>query len=109
MSVFAQALQHWKDQFRGLYNSFEAERPATSTFLGTAPGSIFTAQPFESANTAANAHEFECAVCSALHSQHVFAAALPNPVQVLKLIGSAPYDFKAIFCNAVQMPTVGCV
>lgn len=59
-----QALQHWKEQFRGLYNSFQAERPGAGQFLGPAPRSPFPAQPFESPNTAANAHEFECAVSS---------------------------------------------
>ena len=80
----AQALQHWKDQFRGLYNSFEAERPVTSSFLGTASRSIFTAQPFESANTAANAHEFECAVRHTSYHQSSVSAPCPMMLRIIK-------------------------
>lgn len=56
-----QALQNWKEQFKGLYCSFGAEQPAQQ--FVTVPNPAFVAQRLEQPpGFTANSHEFECTV-----------------------------------------------
>ena len=56
-----QALQNWKEQFKGLYRSFGADQPAPN--FATIPNPAFAGQRFEPPpGSTANSHEFECAV-----------------------------------------------
>lgn len=59
----AQALQNWKEQFKGLYRSFGADQPGPA--FATIPNPAFAGHRFEPPpGSTANSHEFECAVCS---------------------------------------------
>ena len=56
-----QALQNWKEQFKGLYRSFGAEQPPQQ--FVTVPNPAFAAQRLEQPpGFTANSHEFECTV-----------------------------------------------
>lgn len=56
-----QALQNWKEQFKGLYRSFGAEQPAQQ--FVTVPNPAFAPQRLEPPpGFTANSHEFECTV-----------------------------------------------
>lgn len=56
-----QALQNWKEQFKGLYRSFGAEQPAQQ--FVTVPNPAFAPQRLEQPpGFTANSHEFECTV-----------------------------------------------
>ncbi|DBA75326.1 TPA: Selenocysteine insertion sequence-binding protein 2 [Trebouxia sp. C0004] len=59
----AQALQNWKEQFKGLYRSFGADQPGPA--FATIPNPAFAGHRFEPPpGSTANSHEFECAVCN---------------------------------------------
>ena len=62
-----QALQNWKEQFKGLYRSFGAEQPAQQ--FVTVPNPAFAAQRLEHPpGFTANSHEFECTVIITAHT-----------------------------------------
>ena len=62
-----QALQNWKEQFKGLYRSFGAEQPAQQ--FVTVPNPAFAAQRLEHPpGFTANSHEFECTVMIMPHT-----------------------------------------
>lgn len=60
-----QALQNWKEQFKGLYRSFGAEQPAQQ--FAPVPNPAFAGQRLQQPpGYTANSHEFECTVSTHL-------------------------------------------
>lgn len=72
-----EALQNWKEQFKGLYCSFGAEQPAQQ--FVTLPNPAFAPQRLEQPpGFTANSHEFECTV-RAISSWFTILASLLSP------------------------------
>lgn len=74
-----QALQNWKEQFKGLYRSFGADQPAQQ--FVTVPNPAFAAQRLEPPpGFTANSHEFECTVTIMAHTALMLPCLCRQPL-----------------------------